>query len=253
MKKLIRLLVVVLAAFLLVKLCTNMGGMISLPGSTGSGSDTGSSGDSGGWFSPKEKSDGQKVDKTVKDIAEEIEKELGIGKSGKSSSGTNSTSSSTTSSSTNSSPTDSSNPLTFKGIPIKGTLSEFGAQLTKAGFRNAGSGVYTGDFAGYGGCKVTPSGTNPVSQVRVDFPVITDWDSLEKAYDDLQASLTQKYGQEPVTSPNSNVATYNLPNGTITLDADVKQQSSWHVILTYANNVSLLPSPTTGTNPIDDL
>ena len=53
MKKLIRLLIVVVGIFLLFKLCTNMGGGISLPG----GSESGSSEGSGGWFSPKEKSD----------------------------------------------------------------------------------------------------------------------------------------------------------------------------------------------------
>ena len=111
----------------------------------------------------------------------------------------------------------------------------------------------TGDFAGYSGCKITPSGNNPVQEVRVDFPVISDWDALEKAYDSLQASLTQKYGIEPQTSSGSNVAVYNLPNGTITLDADVKDRSTWHVILKYANSLSLATPGTLGRNPIDDL
>ena len=100
---------------------------------------------------------------------------------------------------------------------------------------------------------MTPSGNNPVQEVRVDFPVISDWDALEKAYDSLQASLTQKYGIEPITSTGSNVATYNLPNGTITLDADVKNQSSWHVILKYSNPATTASSGTLGSNPIDDL
>ena len=136
---------------------------------------------------------------------------------------------------------------------MKGSLSAFGNQLVKAGFRSAGNGTYTGDFAGYSGCKVTPSGNNPVNEVRVDFPVISDWDNLEKSYDSLQASLTQKYGIEPVTSTGSNVAVYNLPNGTITLDADVKNQSSWHVILKYSNLAATNSSGSLGRNPIDDL
>ena len=122
-----------------------------------------------------------------------------------------------------------------------------------AGFKKSLDGTYTGDFAGYSGCKVTPVG-NPVQEVRVDFPVISDWNNLEKAYDSLQASLTQKYGMEPKTSQGSNVATYNLANGTITLDADVKNQSSWHVILKYSNASSAITIPgTSGKNPIDDL
>ena len=86
----------------------------------------------------------------------------------------------------------------------------------------------------------------------MDFPVIQDWDTLEKAYDSLQASLTQKYGIEPKTSTDNNLAIYNLPNGTITLDADVKDRSSWHVILNYSNSTSSILN-TTGRNPIDDL
>ena len=119
--------------------------------------------------------------------------------------------------------------------------------------QKASDGTYTGAFAGYNGCRVTPSGSNPVQQVRVDFPVITDWDALERSYDSLQASLTQKYGMEPKTSTNSNLAVYDLPNGTITLDADVTDRSSWHVILTYSNAASITTTPSTGRNPIDDL
>ena len=149
--------------------------------------------------------------------------------------------------------TSSSTPLSFKGIPMTGSLSSFGRELVKAGFRNNGDGTYTGDFAGYSGCRITPSGSNPVEAVRVDFPVISDWDELEKSYDSLQASLTRKYGKEPKTATNSNLAVYELPDGTISLDADVRDRSSWHVILTYANNPSVTTSSTSGRNPIDDL
>ena len=136
---------------------------------------------------------------------------------------------------------------------MSGSLSAFGTELVKAGFRNAGNGTYTGDFAGYSGCKITPSGSNPVQEVRVDFPVISDWDALEKAYDSLKASLTQKYGVEPKTSTDNNLAVYDLPGGTTTLDADVKDRSTWHVILKYANALSTVTTGTLGRNPIDDL
>ena len=118
--------------------------------------------------------------------------------------------------------------------------------------RELGIGKYKGqkDFAGYSGCKVTPSG-NPVQEVRVDFPVISDWDALEKAYDNLQADLTRKYGIDPVV--NRNLAVYNLPNGTISLDADVSNQSNWHVILKYTNAFTTSSTGTLGRNPIDDL
>lgn len=244
-KSLLRLIIIAVAAFFLVKLCTsNLGSVINLPGGTG---DSGSN-DSGGWFSPKNdggSSTNDPQDKTVEDIAREIEKELGIGK-GK---GTTTTQPQTQAGTTTSVGTS----LSFKGIPISGTLSEFGSKLVKAGFKSSGNGTYTGDFAGYSGCKITPIG-NPVYEVRVDFPVISDWNSLEKSYDSLQASLTQKYGMEPVLTEGTNVATYNVPDGTITLDADVKEQSSWHVILKYTNPLTTGSSTgSLGRNPIDDL
>ena len=236
MKKLLRLLFVLVIVFLLVRLCTSqMGSVIKLPGGMGGSS---SSSESGGWLSPKDNGS----DKDLKDIVSEIENELGIGKDKKE---TTSTAPSTTVPSAT--PTT---PLTFKGIPITGTLSAFGDELVKAGFRNAGNGTYTGDFAGYSGCKVTPTG-NPVQEIRVDFPVISDWDALEKAYDNLQADLTRKYGIDPVV--NRNLAVYNLPNGTISLDADVSNQSSWHVILKYANAATTTTTGGLGRNPIDDL
>lgn len=245
MKKLVRLFLAIVVVVVLVRLCSNnLGSVISLPGGLG-GSD---SEDNGGWFQPKKDTD-KKVqdDRDVPDDIRDLERQLGIGDDDKSTTSTNipSTTPSTT-------PTVS-DPLSFKGIPIKGSLSAFGNELVKAGFRNTGGGTYTGDFAGYSGCKVTPSGNNPVQEVRVDFPVIQDWDSLEKAYDSLQASLTQKYGIEPNTSPGSNLAVYNLPNGTISLDADVKSKSSWHVILTYSNPSPITINTTPGRNPIDDL
>lgn len=240
MKKLIRLILTVVVVLLVVKLCTDkMGGVITLPGGLG-GNDTE---ETGGWFGPKDKSDGKVSDKDVPKDIKDLERELGIGNEGNTSTPTTLPPSSPT----------ASTPLTFKGIPITGSLSSFGNELVKAGFKKSLEGPYVGDFAGYSGCKVTPVGSNPVQEVRVDFPVISDWDALEKAYDSLQASLTQKYGIEPKTSEGSNVALYNLPNGTITLDADVKDRASWHVILKYSNSYTTSTTGTPGRNPIDDL
>ena len=241
-KGILKLILVVLAVFLIVRLCSsNLGSIITLPGGLGKGETTE---DSGGWFKPKEKTQEESSTVVTSEEIKELERELGIG-----------VDKSQTPSATPSTPTTSaSTPLSFKGIPMSGSLSSFGSELVKAGFRSAGDGTYTGDFAGYSGCKVTPSGSNPVQTVRVDFPVISDWDALEKAYDSLQASLTQKYGMEPKTMEGSNLAVYNLPNGTISLDADVKDRSTWHVILTYSNVSSgILTNSTSGRNPIDDL
>ena len=246
MKRLIKIVLTLLLILLAVKLCSDhFGGVISLPGGLGKEGTE----DSGGWFKPKEKTREPADEPTVNgDIVEnmdtkELERELGIGKKD------NRTKPVVTPSTTPS----SSSPLSFRGIPMTGSLSAFGSELVKLGYKNAGGGVYTGDFAGYSGCKITPSGSNPVREVRVDFPVISDWDALEKAYDSLQASLTGKYGVDPKTSTDNNLAVYELPNGTISLDADVKDRSSWHVILKYTNASPAAPTGTLGRNPIDDL
>ena len=245
-KSLLRLIVIAAAAFFLIRFCTSsLGSVINLPGGSGGSSTE----DSGGWFSPKNdntSSSNGTGDKSVEEMAREIERELGLGKEKGSTSSQTGTGTVTTT-------TSSSSPLSFKGIPITGSSSDFGSKLVKAGFKNAGNGTYSGDFAGYSGCKVTPYGSNPVNEVRVDFPVITDWNSLEKAYDSLKESLTQKYGVEPIVSDNNNIATYNVPGGTITLDADVKEQSSWHVILTYTNDLLTNTTGSLGRNPVDDL
>ena len=243
LKKIIRLILTVAVVVLVVRWCSgSFGNVIKLPGSLGKES-TEDSG--GGWLGQQERTGGTPTD--VEDMdAKDLERELGIGKYKGSSSSTSTTS-------TTPSASSASSPLSFKGIPMTGTLSAFGTELVKAGFKNAGNGTYTGDFAGYSGCKVTPSGSNPVQEVRVDFPVISDWDALEKAYDSLQASLTRKYGMEPRTATNSNVAVYDVPGGTITLDADVKDRTSWHVILKYTNALTTASTGTLGRNPIDDL
>ena len=251
MKKsgLLKLILAVAVIFLLVRLCSqNFGSVIQLPGSTGSGTSTEK--ESGGWLNPQKSTNDGSLGEDIEEDIRELERELGIG-SNKGKSTTKNTTTTTTPSTTTTQ-TTSSNPLTFKGIPMTGTLTAFGNELVKAGFRSAGNGTYTGDFAGYSGCKVTPLGSDPVREVRVDFPVISDWDALEKAYDSLQADLTQKYGIEPKTATNSNLAVYDLPNGTISLDADVKDKSTWHVILTYSNPLSFTPT-TTGRSAIDDL
>lgn len=242
MKKLIRLVLTILVILLVVKLCSDhFGSVVTLPGGLGKENTE----DSGGWFKPKGQTDEPTVNVDDPDdiSVKELERELGIGENR----GT------TKADNTPVSTPSATAPLSFKGIPMSGSLSAFQSELVKLGYTKAGGGAYTGDFAGYSGCKITPYGSNPVQEVRVDFPVISDWDALEKAYDSLQASLTQKYGIEPVTTDGSNLAVYHLPNGSISLDADVSDRSSWHVILKYKNATSTASTGTLGRNPIDDL
>lgn len=253
MKKFIRIILALVVVVLLVRLCAGrLGSVIPLPGGLGKENTEESD---GGWFGQKEKNAEKTSSPTVntgdpEDMSvEDLERELGIRKDGTRTKPVNTPSMPSTTSTIS-----TASHLSFKGIPMAGSLSAFGTELVKAGFRNAGNGTFTGDFAGYSGCKVTPSGSSSsVRGVRVDFPVISDWDALEKAYDSLQASLTRKYGIEPKTSKDNNVAVFDVPGGTITLDADVADRASWHVILTYTNALSAATTGTLGTDPIDDL
>ena len=247
--KIIKIVLALLVIFLLVRLCSSsFGNIITLPGGLGGES----SDESGGWFSPKGQTGESTSDIDIDIDIKDLERNLGVGDKGGTSADIKlDIPSANTTTTTTTTTTASTAPLSFKGIPMSGTLAAFGSELVKAGFRNAGNGTYTGDFAGYSGCKVTPSGSNQVQEVRVDFPVISDWDALEKAYDSLQASLTQKYGMEPRVS--GNVATYELPGGNIILDADTNNRSTWHVILKYANALSTASTGKLGRNPIDDL
>ena len=137
MKKLVKLFITIVAVVFLVKYCTsNYGSVINLPGGLG-GNDSEES--SGGWFGQKEKSGDKTSDKEVPKDIRDLEKQLGIGNDDGPATSTNIPSTTTTSSS----------PLSFKGIPIKGSSSAFGKELVRAGFNNSGNGVYTGDFAGY--------------------------------------------------------------------------------------------------------
>ena len=160
LKKLLKLVITVAVIFLAVRWCSNQfGSVIPLPGGSGNsggtvGSGKGSSEESGGWFSPKKQNDKPIVNEDLIEDVEDLERELGIGKYKGQKQSTQPKTSQTPSTTTT-----ASAPLTFKGIPLTGSLSAFGSALVKAGFRNAGNGTYTGDFAGYSGCKVTPTGT----------------------------------------------------------------------------------------------
>ena len=125
MKKLIRLVLAVVVVLLVVKLCTDkMGGVISLPGGLGGNGTE----ETGGWFGPKDKSDGTVSDKDVPKDIKDLERELGIG---------NDNNPPTTIDIPSTTSTTSSVPLTFKGIPITGSLSSFGNERVNAGFKKS--------------------------------------------------------------------------------------------------------------------
>ena len=92
--------------------------------------------------------------------------------------------------------------LTFKGVPIDGTLKNFVRRMEKAGFYHdgdkGGAAMLTGDFAGYKGCTVTVSTLDQkdlVSHITVWFPQRETWGDLSGDYFSLKKLLTQKYGK----------------------------------------------------------
>lgn len=94
------------------------------------------------------------------------------------------------------------NHLTFKGVPIDGTLKNFVRRMEKAGFYHdgdkGGAAMLTGDFAGYKGCTVIVSTLDQkdlVSNITVWFPPRETWGDLSGDYFSLKKLLTKKYGK----------------------------------------------------------
>ena len=95
---------------------------------------------------------------------------------------------------------DTEQHLKFKGIPIDGTPSEFGAKLKASGFKYvkelSGNQWYEGSFAGYNNCEVVVKSTNNfVYEVVALLPQNYSWNHLYNAYSSLKEMLTTKYGE----------------------------------------------------------
>ena len=98
--------------------------------------------------------------------------------------------------------TDSSGHLTFKGVPIDGTLDEYVSKMKKSGFIHKDTedetAILEGDFASYKNCIVgvsTLKQKNLVSKIIVVFPDHDTWSSLSSNYFNLKEMLTEKYGK----------------------------------------------------------
>jgi hypothetical protein len=96
---------------------------------------------------------------------------------------------------------DSSPHLSFKGVPIDGTLSEYIAKMKQNGFTLVGiedeTAMLSGDFAGYKNCIVgvaTLKQKDLVSRITVIFPECNTWSSLSSNYFSLKKMLSEKYG-----------------------------------------------------------
>lgn len=97
-----------------------------------------------------------------------------------------------------------SDHLTFKGVPIDGSLDEYVSKMKAAGFSyigtagEDGTAVLKGDFAGVKGCMIVVStlqNSDIVNTINVVFPEKDDWSYLEADYQQLKTMLTEKYGE----------------------------------------------------------
>lgn len=118
--------------------------------------------------------------------------------------------------------------LTFKGIPIDGSLAEFSKQLIQKGFHHVGTedgtAAFVGEFAAYKNCTIgviSSKGTNVVSKVGVIFPKCDTWSKLYSNYSNLKEMLTIKYG-EP-TESTEEFQSYREPTDDNSKMLEVKQ------------------------------
>ncbi len=126
--------------------------------------------------------------------------------------------------------------LTFKGIPIEGSMTEFCQKLKRKGFTSIGHEnnitLFTGDFTGRKatvGVTATDDGRN-VFAVVVFFDPSGEWNTLVNTYDYYKDLYTRKYGK-PAISKEKNPA---LSDSNTALMAEVHQGtvvygSAWEV------------------------
>jgi hypothetical protein len=101
--------------------------------------------------------------------------------------------------------------LSFKGIPIEGSIKEFCKKLEAKGFTSMGSEqnveVFIGDFTGREatiGVAATDDGEN-VFSVVVFFDSCGEWNTLVNTYEYYKDLYTRKYGK-PTMSKEKNPA-----------------------------------------------
>ena len=92
--------------------------------------------------------------------------------------------------------------LTFKGVPIDGTLNAYVQKMKQKGFTYLGTengvALLKGDFAAYKGCTIgvaTLKQQDLVSRITVFFPDCKTWGTLSDNYYTLKEMLTEKYGE----------------------------------------------------------
>jgi hypothetical protein len=114
--------------------------------------------------------------------------------------------------------------MSFKGVPIDGTLNEYVAKMKQSGFQylgaEDGTAILNGDFAGYKNCHIgvsTLKKIDLVHKIGVIFPNHETWSKLSSNYYDLKQMLTVKYG-----SPNDEAELFDVKPYQLPLDDNMK-------------------------------
>lgn len=160
-----------------------------------------------------------------------------------------------------------SDHMTFKGIPMSGSLTEFAQKLSQKGFTlvqtNDVSAVLTGDFAGFKDCQIVliaTKETKTIYTIGVLLPSSTSWSLLETNYNALKAMLTQKYGSpknvvekfQGISNGESNdvkmyylktdqctySSTFETSNGKITISLLYLTGEGAHASVTYVDRIN---------------
>ena len=129
--------------------------------------------------------------------------------------------------------------LTFKGVPIDGTLREFTNAMVDAGFTyfegKEGTPFLFGKFAGYEECLIyatTSKNNNVVSTVEVSLPDRETWTSLKQDYDALKIMLTTKYGTPSKSEEKFNGDKFNGDVGSynnyFVMEALKEEEYTWY-------------------------
>lgn len=99
--------------------------------------------------------------------------------------------------------------LTFKGIPIEGSMTAFCQKLKAKGYTQMGKDknitLFTGDFTGRQatiGVGASDDGNN-VFSVVVLFDPSGEWNTLVSTYDYYKDLYTRKYGEPTVSNENN--------------------------------------------------
>ena len=157
--------------------------------------------------------------------------------------------------------------LSFKGVPIDGTLNEYVQKMKQKGFMYLGTeegvALLRGDFAAYKGCTigvVTLKQQDLVSKITVIFPNCETWATLANNYFSLKEMLTEKYGEpadvvekfEGYSEPKDDgqkmhelgmdrckyITTFETPKGSIQLNIGHNSFTANFVILSYFDKIN---------------